>query len=122
MSTGAPVSWARVDDPWQEPGLPPEEGHLDSAGPVGVQRRRVAGDRHHLIGAKRGRGLHRDLDPARPRLDVRPLPVAQHAPGVDEVPEPPLDGRDGRWCTSSCQRPMVVTGKPLACSSEKALS
>ena len=53
----------------------------------------VAADRHHLVGAQHGRGLHRDLNPARPRLDVRPLPVAKHAPGVDEVPEPPHGGR-----------------------------
>ena len=91
MSTGAPVSWARVTAP-AAAGPAAEEGNIDGAGPLVVQRRRVDRDRHHLIGAKCGRRQHRDLEPARPWLDVRPLPVAEHRPGVDPFPEPPLGG------------------------------
>ena len=83
----------KADNPWHELDLPPEEGHFDSTGLLVRKRRGVARNRHHLIGAKRDDGLRRGFDPARLRLDARPLPVAKHAPRVHEVPEPPLNGR-----------------------------
>lgn len=77
--------------PGQQSGPVAEEGNLHGAGPVAVQRRRVDRDRHHLIGAEYGCCQRRDLGPARPWLDVRPLPVAPQRPEV-KVPEPPLGG------------------------------
>ena len=47
--------------PGQQPGMAAEEGNLDGAGPVAVQRRRVDRDSHHLIGAERGSCQRRDL-------------------------------------------------------------
>ena len=77
--------------PWEQPGTTAEEGNLDGAGPVAVQRRCVDRDRHHLISAERGGCQRRDLGPARPWLDVRPLPVAPHRPEV-KIQQPPLGG------------------------------
>ena len=79
-------------DPWQQPGPAAEEGNLDTTSPVAAKRRRVDRDRHDLIGAERGRRQRRDLQSARPWLDVRPLLVTPQRPGVDAVPEPPLGG------------------------------
>ena len=92
MSSGAPVSLGERHGPGQEPGPAAEEGHLHRAGHVVLQRRGVDRDRQHLIGAQDGRCLRRDPDPAGPRLDVRPVPVAPQPPRVDQVPEPPLGG------------------------------
>ncbi len=77
--------------PGQEPGLDAEERHLHGASQVALQRWRVDRDRRHLIGPQGGRGLRRDPEPPGPRLDVRPVPVASQSPGVDQVPESPLD-------------------------------